>query len=135
MVLQKQQQPKDEPWTCQVKLSPAIRVTLDPETRRIARIHEEAGLIHEVNEAKKAHEVNEAKKGRPSLPGIGPQVFGLWFHLPGFHFGVTLVLTHYLGTLGTTLPPTWPWHLWEGTWKIGFLLEGLPVRCHVSGRG
>ena len=26
------------------------------------------------------------------------------------------------------------WYLWEGTWKISFLLKEPPVRCHVSGR-
>ena len=25
-------------------------------------------------------------------------------------------------------------HLWEGTWKSSFLLEGPPVSCHVSWR-
>ena len=32
------------------------------------------------------------------------------------------------------LPFLLTWHLWEDTWKIRLLLEGLSVRCHVSGR-
>ena len=49
-------------------------------------------------------------------------------------FSVPL-LAIYFGTADSphkngTLPPTLPWHLWEGTWKIGFLLDHFLVRCH-----
>ena len=30
------------------------------------------------------------------------------------------------------LPLTW--HLFQGTWKTGFVLDGPLVRCHVSGK-